>query len=452
MQRVLLFSFAFINFCSNIFGQSVPVRDLPGEPIIGKPCPEFHFNQVDFYSKKAVSLSDFKGKWLILDFWSKDCSSCIASFPSINREQQQLKDSVQFLMVTYDDVKHVNRTMYASFKKKLNLQMPCAFDDADSTLFREFNVGLLPHNIVVDPKGIVRVITSKLLGEKLKAFMAGKPVSFPTPSYLNDKNITGEEKFQYNRNLPYLVNGNGGIDGTFSFRSMLTMASAKTPSSEIVDYKKGRLEMLGYPLTYLYAQAYFGKYLRGLNDSLLNDTWLTPVLKLKDTSIFQYDFAGNKNLFCYSLVVPNSHASKESILNRMQADLRSYFGYEATIEKRKMPYWRLIATAKAKSELKTKGGPSKLSDNGKPWQQISMRNQPMSYLVKIVGMYSGVVERDGIPVIDETGIAGNIDMDIDWATDFAAVKEELNRHGLDLVSGEKEMKTLVLRDAINLEP
>jgi hypothetical protein len=40
-------------------------------PEVGKPCPDFTLNNVAYYSKKKVSLNDFKGKWLILDFWNK---------------------------------------------------------------------------------------------------------------------------------------------------------------------------------------------------------------------------------------------------------------------------------------------------------------------------------------------------------------------------------------------
>ncbi|HVZ96308.1 MAG TPA: redoxin domain-containing protein, partial [Chitinophagaceae bacterium] len=71
------------------------------EPEVGKPCPPFFLKRIDYYTKKTASLDDFEGKWLVLDFWAKNCSGCIASFPAIKKEQQELKDKLQFVMITY---------------------------------------------------------------------------------------------------------------------------------------------------------------------------------------------------------------------------------------------------------------------------------------------------------------------------------------------------------------
>ncbi|MCW3117506.1 MAG: TlpA family protein disulfide reductase, partial [Chitinophagaceae bacterium] len=97
------------------------------EPEVGKRCPDFTFDKIDFYWKKKVTLDDFRGKWLYLDFWDKNCSSCIASFPTINQEQKDLKDSIQFVMVTYEDKENEHRKMFANYHKGLHLEYPGAF-------------------------------------------------------------------------------------------------------------------------------------------------------------------------------------------------------------------------------------------------------------------------------------------------------------------------------------
>src|ERR1700744_5020863 len=91
---------------------STYINNVKGEPLVGQPCPDYHFSQVDFYIKKSISISDFKGKWLILDFWNKDCSGCIANFPRVNEEQILFKGKVQFLMVSNADKKKENKTLY----------------------------------------------------------------------------------------------------------------------------------------------------------------------------------------------------------------------------------------------------------------------------------------------------------------------------------------------------
>lgn len=72
-------------------------------PEIGKPCPDFVLKDVINYPKKEVRLNDFKGKWLILDFWDRDCTACIESFPKINALQKEFGDKVQFILVGDQD-------------------------------------------------------------------------------------------------------------------------------------------------------------------------------------------------------------------------------------------------------------------------------------------------------------------------------------------------------------
>jgi uncharacterized protein (TIGR03435 family) len=162
------------------------------------------------------------------------------------------------------------------------------------------------------------------------------------------------------------------------------------------------------------------------------------------------DRATGKNLYCYSMKVPSEKATATYMMQVMQSDLKNYFGYDVTIETRKMPYWRLIATEEARKNLITKGGPMIVSNNGRPWQENHFKNYPMNKLILAVEYYSGVTRDDFPshgPLIDETGITSNIDIDLDWAKgDLDTVKKALQKNGLDLVPGMREMKCIVVRD------
>src|SRR5262249_55419703 len=98
---------------------------------VGKPLPKVVFNDVLFYKTKKVSSDEFKGKWLFLDFWSKDCSGCISRFPRTRDEQDKYKDKIQFLMVTYNDPENQHKPLYEKYHDKLKLSMPCAFIDSN---------------------------------------------------------------------------------------------------------------------------------------------------------------------------------------------------------------------------------------------------------------------------------------------------------------------------------
>lgn len=68
----------------------------------GNPAPDFTLEDM---SGNKVSLSDFKGKWVYLDFWSVNCGTCISNFikygPVIN---EKYKDkNVVFLNICFEE-------------------------------------------------------------------------------------------------------------------------------------------------------------------------------------------------------------------------------------------------------------------------------------------------------------------------------------------------------------
>jgi len=442
---------------------------LGPEPEVGKKCPNFELDTIDFYSKKKVKLEDFKGKWLILDFWAKNCSSCISSFPKISKLQKELQDTVQFVMVTYDDTEHEHRQMYANYHKALHLQMPSAFagtlnwkTDISTGLWHQFNIGLLPHTIMIDPNGIVRAITSGGVNEsKLKDLIRGKEVQFSKPSFAREKK---EEKdlLKFDQRIPFEVNGNGAPDSDFMYRSLFSKWRPEIPSSldrdiipdsYTINHRKnlGRYEAVGVDLITIYKAAFFGTVSTS-RDSALRDTyWPKPILQLTDSSIFQIDHAIGKNLFCYSLVVPKTKATKQFMMDVMQSDLQHYLGFDAKIEIKEMPYWRLIVTTnKTKTKIKALDSLAKDSydeiygaGQGGIFKSYSMKS-----LVALISHYTGFESDAGRAfIVDETGIKGKIDLTVHWfVNDLSGIRQALQKNGLDIVPGKKEMKVLVIRD------
>src|ERR1700737_2636278 len=69
---------------------------------VGKPCPNFVLHNIEYFPKTQASLKDFKGKWLVLDFWNRYCASCVNSFPKTNDMQKEFYNNVQFIYVGYN--------------------------------------------------------------------------------------------------------------------------------------------------------------------------------------------------------------------------------------------------------------------------------------------------------------------------------------------------------------
>ena len=66
----------------------------------GQPAPDF---TLDDLQGQSVSLSDFKGQAVFLDFWSNGCSPCIEDFPYLEKlKQQSQSQKVVFLSISLD--------------------------------------------------------------------------------------------------------------------------------------------------------------------------------------------------------------------------------------------------------------------------------------------------------------------------------------------------------------
>ena len=66
----------------------------------GQPAPDF---TLDDLQGQSVSLSDFRGQAVFLDFWSNGCSPCIEDFPYLKKIKQQARSQkVVFLSISLD--------------------------------------------------------------------------------------------------------------------------------------------------------------------------------------------------------------------------------------------------------------------------------------------------------------------------------------------------------------
>ncbi len=88
------------------------------------PAPLFTLKTLD---GKKVTLEDFKGKVIILDFWATWCPPCIAEIPHfIELQKKYGKEGVQFLGISLDqDPKAVQ-----DFYKKNKMNYPVMMGDA----------------------------------------------------------------------------------------------------------------------------------------------------------------------------------------------------------------------------------------------------------------------------------------------------------------------------------
>lgn len=416
-------------------------------PEVGKPCPDFNLTDVVNGQTKTLTLKDLKGQHFILDFWSRWCIACVASFPKMDHFQEQSNGKLKVILVGLDDP--AIRPLFERVRKKYDLKLTCAFD---APIHKTFGVSGVPHLVWVDANGIVKAITASepVSAENLDMFVHDVPLNLPQKS--NSRQAEAD-RLAYNPDKPVLLNGNGGADTAFLYRSLLCKWTRKMPvivKHQFLAKCKNPNEVFvsGTPLSLLYKMAYDMDSIPsypsiGKEPSSYGHYWFYPILEMADTSLFRPRYEYEENLFTYSLIVNGKKTSRIEMQKQMQRDLFSYFGYQVRIETRKMPCWRLIKS-KGFEKLKTKG--QQISTSGDGLSNIRYTNVPASMLINILDANN----QDGPPFIDETNLPWNIDITINAVmTDLKDLKRALKENGLDLLRGEKDTQVIVISDQKN---
>ncbi len=114
------------------------------------------FTLTDLAGKK-VSLSDYKGKIVILDFWATWCGPCKASFPLMQKAQEKYSSdpNIKFLFVNTMEQSGLPGENASKYIKQNNYPFHVVID-SDSKISAAFGVSVIPTKIFIDKEGNIR--------------------------------------------------------------------------------------------------------------------------------------------------------------------------------------------------------------------------------------------------------------------------------------------------------
>jgi peroxiredoxin len=117
-------------------------------PRIGSAAPDFTITDQD----RTVTLSQFRGHVLVLNFWATWCPPCVEEMPSLVQLQEKMKDKdVTVLGVSID----VDDDAYHRFLKERGITF-MTVRDADHKTSDVYGSFKWPETYIIDREGKVR--------------------------------------------------------------------------------------------------------------------------------------------------------------------------------------------------------------------------------------------------------------------------------------------------------
>ena len=134
----------------------------PKLALLNNPAPDFTIKDT---ADKDISLSSFKGKYVLVDFWASWCKPCREENPNVVAAYNEFKDkNLTIISVSLDDNK-------AAWKAAIEADGLTWYNGSElmkweSPIVRKYKFEGIPFNVFIDPAG--KVIATELTGDALR--------------------------------------------------------------------------------------------------------------------------------------------------------------------------------------------------------------------------------------------------------------------------------------------
>lgn len=116
---------------------------------------------------KPVSLKDFRGKYVLVDFWASWCGPCRAENPNVVKAFNKYKDkNFTVLGISLDQPDAKQAWLDAIHKDELTWTHVSDLKFWDNAVAKQYGIRAIPQNFLIDPSG--KIIAKNIRGEELQ--------------------------------------------------------------------------------------------------------------------------------------------------------------------------------------------------------------------------------------------------------------------------------------------
>lgn len=123
-------------------------------------APDFTLKDFD---GNNVSLSDFRGKKVFLNFWATWCPPCKAEMPDIEKIYQENKDDKDFVIIAVDLGEDEETVKNFIDQNKYNFKILL---DTDQSVGAQYNITAIPTSFFIDRDGNITNMRRGSMGEE----------------------------------------------------------------------------------------------------------------------------------------------------------------------------------------------------------------------------------------------------------------------------------------------
>ncbi len=395
---------------------------------VGDKVPEVKLEMINS-AEPMKMLSDYKGKFIILDFWGTYCTDCIKHFPFLDSMQRKYDRQLQVLLVSTiyaAEKKEKLTTFFGNYYKRKGetLSFPCVVND--SILFSYFPHTSIPHVAIISPEGIVKAITGakNVTEENLVRLL-----NHQDPGMRSKNDV-----MNYDSKKSLLENGNGGDTRNLLFRTSLTkyLDGMGGTKHDIID---GNLQKI----------TYLNKPVLGLFDIAFGYPPGNRTIFITTDSSKYYEYLSTpeeweKHLYCYEMVYPLNTPDSVA-LQAMQKDLNQFLDIEGHYETRIMTCWTV--TLPEKNRFRKSGEKKFTLEKDSLGRNLIFQNVPLSMMLRELTYNS----QKNI-YVDETGIEEPIDciIPIEVLQDPEQLSKILAPYGLKIGKTTRPIRMFILKE------